>query len=382
MGLVALGAALLLGAPPVLALLLGAVLASMDPVVLRDAVRDERIPRSIRQGLGLEAGTNDVVVLPVLLVLATIASGQTASGGEWVVLLAKLFLLGPLVGVALGLVLIWLMRLARAHTEISREYRALFGVGGILAAYVLGEAVGASGFLAVFASGLVVALLDYDVCDCFLDYGEVTSEMTMLLAFILFGVVLSSAERTLSLAPVIAFGVGVIVLARPVAINLVLFRARISRRARLYIAWFGPRGLSSLLFALFLVERDVPGSEWVLAVTGVVVVLSVVAHGVSAAPTAAWYARSLAAESLDEEREATAAGLFKQAAGDAPRISVSELAARLAGPEPPIVLDVRTRSEYEKDKAQIPGSIRVAVDRIPEWAADRARDRSIVAYCT
>ncbi|MEA2642311.1 MAG: sodium/hydrogen antiporter [Chloroflexota bacterium] len=382
MALVALAATFMLGVAPLQALLLGAVLSSMDPVVLRDVLRDERIPQSIRQALGVEAGTNDIVVLPAVLVLATVDGARAASVGDWLGLLARLLIMGPVVGIVVGLVSVWLMRLARAHTEISREYRALYGVGAILAAYVVGEAVGSSGFLAVFAAGAVVAALDFDVCDCFLDYGEVTSEMTMLLAFILFGAALSTLIGTVPILPTVLFGVLAIGVARPVAINLVLFRARISRPARWFIGWFGPRGLSSLLFALLLVSRGVAGAEGLLAVVGIVVIMSVLAHGLSAAPLASWYARSVVTRTLDEEREATAAGLFKGAAGDAPRISPQELADRLAGPAPPVVLDVRTRSEYARDRAQIPGSVRVLPDRLTEWAAGQSRDRPVVAYCT
>ena len=183
------------------------MLASIDPVVLRDVVRDERVPRSIRQALTTEAGTNDIVVLPILLVLATIALGQTGGTSDWLQLLGRLFILGPLVGAAVGFIAIWLIEHVREITPISREYRALYGVGSVLAAYVAGEAVGGSGFLAVFVAGVVVVKTDYDLCDCFLEYGEITAEMLMLLAFILFGALLSSLVKTVPPVPAIAFAV-------------------------------------------------------------------------------------------------------------------------------------------------------------------------------
>jgi rhodanese-related sulfurtransferase len=90
----------------------------------------------------------------------------------------------------------------------------------------------------------------------------------------------------------------------------------------------------------------------------------------------------VARETLAEEREASASGLFQHDANDVPRITPEELAARLAGARPPIVLDVRTRSQYERDEAQIPGSVRVAPDQLEAWATRETRERSIVAYCT
>lgn len=111
-------------------------------------------------------------------------------------------------------------------------------------------------------------------------------------------------------------------------------------------------------------------------------IFSVILHGVSAAPLAARYGRMVAKQTLPEEREATAAGLYVHNAEDAPRISAEELAEQLAGPQPPVVPDVRSRSTYVRDADQIPGSIRVLPDQVREWAAGQPKDRKMVAYCT
>jgi sodium/hydrogen antiporter len=380
--LIAGAATLLLALPPTQALLLGAILSSVDPVVLRDVVHDQRIPRSVRRALQTEAGTNDLVVLPIILVLAIVAQGQVGGAADWAVLLGRLFLLGPLLGIAVAVGYVWLMRLARAHSTITSEYRAIGGVGTLLAAYFAGEAAGSSGFLTVFAAGATVVALDYDVCDCFLDFGGIVSELVMLLAFILFGAMLSTVIDTVPLLPALLFALVVLAAARPIAISLVLWRAPISGRGRRFIGWFGPRGLSTLLFGLLLIADGVPGAEHLLGLAGVVVIVSVIAHGVSAAPLAERYARAVAAATLAEEREATAAGLFRQATGPAPRVTPGELATRLANDDAPIVLDVRSRSSYDHDRARIPGDVRVPPDTVTEWAAGQPRERPIITYCT
>ncbi|MCZ6570552.1 MAG: cation:proton antiporter, partial [Deltaproteobacteria bacterium] len=101
--------ALLLGFGWVLAFTGGAILASTDPVVLREIVRDRRIPRSVRQTLKIEAGTNDIVILPVVLVLIAVAQGETSGAAGWVGLLAQLLLIGPGIGMAIGGLGSWLM---------------------------------------------------------------------------------------------------------------------------------------------------------------------------------------------------------------------------------------------------------------------------------
>ncbi len=192
--IVALGAvplALILGFGWIVAFMGGAILASTDPVVLREIVRDERIPRSVRQVLKLEAGMNDIVVLPVILVLIAVARKEVGDAAGWAEFLAQLLLLGPAIGFVIGGLGSWMVAKVDARMGIRREYQALYGVGLVLAAYAAASAAGGDGFLGAFAAGLAVVLLNQSLCDCFLEYGEVTAEMFMLLSLVLFGAVLS-----------------------------------------------------------------------------------------------------------------------------------------------------------------------------------------------
>jgi NhaP-type Na+/H+ or K+/H+ antiporter len=162
----------------------------------------------------------------------------------------------------------------------------------------------------------------------------------------------------------------------------VLHRASVSRSARLFIAFFGPRGLNSLLLMLLVVHAGVPEADRLLGIVGIVVMVSVVVHGMSATPLGAWYERRRAIAVLPEEREITLAGLFLQSPDAVPRLAPAELAGQLAGPQPPLVLDVRTGSQYRQEGARIPGSIHVPPDEVWSWAQQQDRARAIVAYCT
>ncbi|MHB1007309.1 MAG: rhodanese-like domain-containing protein [Chloroflexota bacterium] len=90
----------------------------------------------------------------------------------------------------------------------------------------------------------------------------------------------------------------------------------------------------------------------------------------------------MARKTLAEEREGTASGLFRRPATEVPRIGPRQLADRLEGDDPPLVLEVRSRSSYEQDQARIPGSVRVPPDEVDAWGQTRPRDRAIVTYCT
>ena len=383
-GLLAGAGMLLLDLPVVLAALLGTILASTDPVVLRDVLRDPRIPRSVRRTLSVEAGTNDIVVLPILLVLIAIAHADLGGPAEWLRFLGQLLVLGPAAGFAVGAAGSWVMGRVDQRFHIRPEYQSLYGIGLVLGAFVAGEAVGGDGFLAAFAAGLAVTVVNQTLCDCFLEFGQVIAEMTMLLAFVLFGALLSTMLGQVPLPATLALAGLALFVIRPVAVRLVLWlgRAGLSRYARQFIAWFGPRGLNSLLFALLVVAQGVPGGEELFSVIGVVVLVSVIVHGVTATPFSSWYARKASQETLVEERAGTAAELFTQTPDDVPRITPVQLFDRLGGPHPPLIVDVRSRSEYQRDGVRIPGSVRVLPDQVTEWAADRLRDQPYVLYCT
>lgn len=383
--LVATAAHFLLGTGLLFSILLGAILSSTDPVVLRDIVRDKRVPSAIRQALTTEAATNDVVVLPIVLVVIAVAKAEASTAGGWAIFLARLLVLGPVIGFAIGAFGAWLMSWMDKRFGIRREYQSLYGMGLVFASYSGAVAVGGDGFLASFAAGAAIAALDLELCDCFLEYGDATSEMIMLFAFILFGAVLSTLVGTVPLAATLAFAAITLFVARPAAIAIVLRRAELSHSARAFIAWFGPRGLASLLLALLAVESGIPGADGVLALAGVVVTVSVILHGMTATPLTALYARRVSSETLAEERVSTAADLLRGEQvekDDAPLIEAAELVKRLSGPDPPLILDVRSRSSFEKDPAGIPGGLRVPPDEVESWAVKHKLGQPIVTYCT
>ena len=206
--------------------------------------------------------------------------------------------------------------------------------------------------------------------------------MAMLLAFVLFGVVLSGIIGSVDLGPSLALAALVIFAIRPAALGIVLSRAKMSLPAHGFVSWFGPRGLNSLLLALLAVQAAVPGSELLLATVGVVVLASVVVHGATATPLSAWYGKIAAQETLAEERESTAAGLFASSESDVPRITAEELFERLSDAEPPAVLDVRSRSSYEADGYRIPGDVRLLPNQVTEWASQFVDRNLIVTYCS
>jgi sodium/hydrogen antiporter len=373
----------LLHLPVALALLLAAILAPADPVVLRDVTQDVRLPTVVRRALSIEAGANDAVILPIVLVLLAVLGNHLGGTADWAIFLFKLLLVGPACGFVIGGLGAWLMTQADARFGIRHEFQSMYGIGLVMAAYATGATVGVDGFLPAFAAGVAVTVLNQTLCDCFLEYGEATSLIMMLLSFVLFGALLSATFGQVPLLAALALAAIVVFVARPATVSLLLARApNLSWRGRAFIAWFGPRGLTSLLYALLVITAGLPQGVELLAVTGVVVITSVVLHGISATPLTQWYASSIARQTQLEERQSRFGGLLEAGPDDVPRITPEALAEILRRDDPPLVLDVRTRSQYERDHVRIPGSVRVLPDQVRDWAAAQAQRRPVVLYCT
>ena len=387
-GLTAVSAMVIMGLDPLIAFIAGAILASTDPVVLRDVLRDDRLPRPVRNALSIEGGTNDLIVLPPILILAAVATHEASSTLSWLGFIGELLIVGPVAGAVVGLGGAWLMSAVDARYPVRREWQALYGIGLVLAAFAAGETLGEDGFLAAFAAGAAVGLSSRTLCDCFLEFGEVLAELLMLMSFVLFGAVLSSELGAVELADALLLAALAVILIRPLSVGaaLRLRHTHLSREGRAFIAWFGPRGLNYLLLALLVVEHGVAEGREVFGIVGVVVLVSVAVHGATATPLSSWYARRARATTLPEERESTLAGAFGGRVGttpeEAPRITAAELADLLASSDPPLVVDVRSRSGYARDPNRIPGAVSVRPDEVADWGREQDPDRLIALYCT
>lgn len=382
-GLVALG---LFDLPWSLAFLIAAVLASTDAILLRDVLNNRHVPRSVRHALSIEAGANDVIVLPAVLVLAAIASHQSRSVGGWLELAIDLTILGPLIGVAVAYGSIKAMGQLRRRQLVRRDYESIYSIGVAFVAFAAAQAVGGSGFLAAFAAGLTIAIMDEELCDCFLEYGETTAEMAMLVTFVFLGSALvDSALDALSWRTLL-FAVFALGVARPASFLLVLARSRASRAGRLMIAWFGPRGLASLLLTIIAIASGIPDSEEVFGIVSVVVVVSTLVHGISATPLLSWYARRLRQTDLPEEVAADASTLLKTNEGrlreeDVPRLPSTALKGMLHLGEPVTVVDIRRDAAYDGSGRRIPNSIRIPIDQLVDRIDEIPRDRPVVLSC-
>jgi len=387
-GLIALAGWLMLGLPLAGAAILGAALASTDPVMLRGLLRRPGLPESVRLALRLESGLNDAVLLPVVLVaMPFLGHGGFPSQTEWARLGLDLVLLGPGAGIAVGLLAIAALEMIRRKTGVRRDYESLYSLGVAFAAFAAAEAVHGSGFLAAFAAGITIAALDVELCDCFLEYGETTAEMTLLFTFVLFGSSLIWSGFTVLSWPVFFFAV-IVLSIRPIAFFVSLAGTRLDFRSRLLIAWFGPRGLSSLLLILLPVFAGVPGTEPLFFICCLIVLLSVALHGGSLmfvrreGATVADMAVIGAAASVPTESSSTSISRESENQ-QAELITIPEMREIQQSGVPSLVLDVRSDRNFADSDLRAVGALRILPDRAVERLTelDVPRQTWLFAFC-
>jgi sodium/hydrogen antiporter len=392
--LIAVASRYLLGLPWAAAAIVGASLASTDPVLLRGLLRRQDVPAQARLALRLESGMNDVVLLPIvvlsMLFLRGPAGAEHTSAGR---LALGLFILGPGAGVLIGLIGITLLDRVRKRAGVRRDYESLYALGVAFTAFAAAEAAGGSGFLAAFAAGLTVAALDVELCDCFLDYGEATAEMFLLLTFVAFGA--SLIWQGLEVANIRTVGFAVLALAaRTLVLFPVLHRAKLDRESLRVVAWFGPRGLSTLLLVLLPVFDGIPSSAQLFTICCLVVLLSVLLHGsaiglIVRRPSAAAPGGAAPVLALGNQEPPGAVSAPQAASGadvepDVPeRITLDELHQLQEAGEPVVLLDVRTPRTFETDPVIARGAIRMPPDDAVRLATGMSIPwkATLVAYC-
>ncbi len=378
--IIALAAWLLLDLSLILSLILGAALASTDPVMLRTLTRRSSLPAQVREGLRLEGGINDVVLLPVIVLSILALSPASDNPRELSRHALGLFVLGPVLGALVGFFAITLLEQVRKRVSVRRDYESLYALGVAFTAFAAAEAVDGSGFLAAFAAGVVIARLDVELCDCFLDYGQATAEMFLLFTFVAFGAGLIWNGFSVADLTTVAFAV-VALLARTVVLVPALTQTGLDQRSRRIIAWAGPRGLSSMLLVLLPVFAGVAGSERLFYITCLVVLLSVALHGTG---IAVFLGRSEAP--LSTVAGVTSAPLTTKPVPGAPvpeRITLEELRRLQEAGHPVILGDVRTDRSHALDNLRAQGAIRLPPDDAVRRARELGLDHhaTVVLYC-
>jgi NhaP-type Na+/H+ or K+/H+ antiporter len=276
------------------AVILAIVLAPTDAALGQAVVTEPRVPQRIRQGLNVESGLNDGICVPLLFAAVAIADveSEISGGRSPVTLLLEEIGYGVLGGAIAGLLIAAIVNQAGRRDLIAPAWRQVIPVAGAALAYGIASALDGSGFIAAFVAGMVFRLALRRDPD---ELNELTDEVGSLLngvTFVLFGAILLGPALTELTWQLALYALLSLTLVRMLPVALAMWGSHARRPTLWFLGWFGPRGLASIVFAVIVVEESqLPHEHLIVLAIYLTVGLSVLAHGLTAAPLADRYAR-------------------------------------------------------------------------------------------
>ena len=285
------------------AALLAAILTPTDAALGQAVTENETIPENIRSAIGSESGLNDGLALPLVVLFAALASGGPGNGAPyWLEFVGSQILLGPLAGIAIGYAGGRLVGLADEHGWMSDWAEGIAAMAIALGAFMLAEAVHGNGFLAAFAGGLAFGSGLGRKCRFLYEFQQTEAHMLVLITFTLVGAMLLPAAMQHFTWNCLLFSIFALTIMRMLPIAISVSGLKLGLHTTAFIGWFGPRGLASVLFLLIVMQStDLVRESELLAAVALTVTLSIILHGVSAAPWARIYGRTVGATAANRE---------------------------------------------------------------------------------
>ena len=279
--------------PDLYLLLLALILAPTDAALGKAVVSDKSIPETVRNTINVESGLNDGIAFPVLLtILALIGGGDSAESGPLAYIVRQI-VIGAVAGALVGWVGARLGDRAIRYGWMEHQYRNLIPVALAIFAYYFAEHFGGNGYIAAFFGGLLLGNTSRALRESTEDFAESEGEFLIMLSFLIFGLVFIPATLPYWDLKAWLYALLSLTLLRMLPVILGFGRFRLDLPTRLFIGWFGPRGIASILYILVAVGQlgGIEGHETIYAVASLTILLSILLHGLSAKPLAAIYSR-------------------------------------------------------------------------------------------
>ena len=284
------------------AAIVGAVLAPTDAALGQAVVSNPRVPVRVRQALNVEAGLNDGLSVPFLALFLTLAVAQEElqPASYWIRFALEQVGLGILVGVGVGLAGGWLVSWASKRVWMTDSSQRIALLALAIIAWALADQIGGNGFIAAFVGGLAVGPTVERVGEQLIRFTEAEGQLLNLSVFFIFGVLVVGLMEPLSWE-VAVYALLSLTLIRMLPVAASLIGTRLRGVSMLFVGWFGPRGLASIVLGLIVVAEApmLAGREEIELVVALTVLLSVLLHGLTAAPLSAAYARKVGGMAAD-----------------------------------------------------------------------------------
>jgi NhaP-type Na+/H+ or K+/H+ antiporter len=276
--------------------IIATMLAPTDAALGKAVVTNPAVPDNIREGLNVESGLNDGICVPILLIFLAIATSTGAAGGTSALalqLVAEAIGIGAAVGVGFTYISVLLLRRVVALGWLSDTWQQLPVPALAVACFASAQALGGSGFIACFVGGMLFGGLSEQHKHKLLLAAEGTGDTLALLTWVLFGAVVVGHSIDALSWQILAYALLSLTVVRMLPVFLVLTGMDLRTDEKLFVGWFGPRGLASIVFGLIVLEEQLPGGSTITATVVCTIILSVVLHGITANPLVALLAKRI-----------------------------------------------------------------------------------------
>lgn len=293
------------------AALLAAVLAPTDSALGLPVINNPRVPQLIRHALNVEGGLNDGLALPFVTIFLALAAEQegAVSGSHVVQVLLRALFASAAIGAAVGSAGALTLRWSMSKGWSGRHWRSVALLAVAALAFTLADIIEGSGFIAAWVAGLVAGLLSRGRLAEAQQTPEELANLAVSVSFVLFGALFLAPALEHATWQAVVYALLSLTVIRMLPVAVSLLKAKLAPRTIVYIGWYGPRGLASIVFADLVTTSDLPEQHLIVPVVMLTVGMSVVLHGVTAPSGAEAYGRwyAAAAERNPSIREAAAA---------------------------------------------------------------------------
>lgn len=277
-----------------MALLTAAVLTPTDAALGQTVLSNPRVPGRLSQAINVESGLNDGLAVPFVLLGAMLAMSGVSElhSGNFAVSILLQIILGPLVGIIVGYGLAKAMDFAKDRDLLVESASGVVFLSAAFTAYVGSEIIGGNGFIAAFLGGMVFGNTYKHNIHFIGEFMEGVGQFLTIAAFLTFGALLLPAGLAHMQWKAIVLALMFLTVVRMLPIWLSLLGTGMATHEKLFLGWFGPRGLASILFTLIMTDEfDFVGENELLACVSMTVFLSIILHGISSAPLSEWIGR-------------------------------------------------------------------------------------------
>lgn len=278
--------------------LLATMLAPTDAALGKAVVTNESVPSSVREGLNVESGLNDGICVPVLLLFLSLPgsfSEHDSITSQMLHLMLKEIGIGAVVGIPSAVLGSLALKSSMRNGWIAGSWVQVPVVALSLLCFGTAQALGGSGFIASFAGGLTFGAIMGEQKKDPLEGSEATGDVLSIVTWFVFGAMFIGDSLRNPDWQAIAYAALSLTVIRMVPVFLVVAGMGMRWDTKLFLGWFGPRGLASIVFIVMVAQANVPGIESLKQAVAWTVLLSVIAHGISANPLAKAYAARVAA---------------------------------------------------------------------------------------